>query len=390
MQVLVTKETQSGETRVAVTPETLRGLLQLGCTVAIEQGAGEASFYSDGAYAQAGATIAPDASAAYSHADVVLAVRRPKLERMKEGALAIGLLDPHAGAEVWDALKDRSLSAVALELLPRISRAQSMDALSSQASITGYRAALLAAQELPRYFPLLMTAAGTIRGAKVVVLGAGVAGLQAIATARRLGAVVESTDVRSAVREEVESVGARFIEPPTAPQPAESDGGYARDLGAEFALRQREVLADPIARADAVICAAMIPGKPAPMLVSTAMVETMRPGSVIIDLAAESGGNCELTRADKRVQHGGVSILGPTNLPATMPADASTLYAKNILALLKELIADGELKLDADNEIVRGALMARDGAIQNHPVARGFGLVDEAELRHSNASRKAG
>lgn len=251
-----------------------------------------------------------------------------------------------------------------------------MDALSSQASIAGYRAALLAAHESPRYFPMLMTAAGTIRGAKALVLGAGVAGLQAIATAHRLGAVVQATDVRAAVREEIQSLGARFIEPPTIEQSAQTSGGYARDLGAEFAARQRQVLADPLARADAVIATAAIPGKPAPRLISREMVEAMRPGAVIIDLAAESGGNCELSQADVVVRHSGVLILGPTNLPATMPADASALYAKNIAALLEVLIVDGVLVLDLDDEIVSGSLMALAGQIRDQPAACRFGLVD--------------
>ena len=376
MFVLVVKESVAGETRVAATPETVQRLVRFGCEVAVENGAGVASFIPDDAYERAGASVAASTEAAYAQADIVVSVRRPAFERMRPGALAVGLLEPYAGPEVWHALRSGGLSAIAMELLPRISRAQTMDALSSQASIAGYRAALLAAHESPRYFPMLMTAAGTIRGAKVLVLGAGVAGLQAIATAHRLGAVVQATDVRAAVREEIQSLGARFIEPPTIEQSAQTSGGYARDLGAEFAARQRQVLADPLARADAVIATAAIPGKPAPRLISREMVEAMRPGAVIIDLAAESGGNCELSQADVVVRHSGVLILGPTNLPATMPADASALYAKNIAALLEVLIVDGVLVLDLDDEIVSGSLMALAGQIRDQPAACRFGLVD--------------
>lgn len=373
MRVFVVKERRAGETRVAATPESVQRLVGLGCRVVVESGAGAASFAGDGAYERAGAEIATGPQSA----DVVLCVRPPELASLQRGALVIGLLEPWSGPEIWRRLEAGGLSALALELLPRISRAQGMDALSSQASVAGYRAALVAAQEVPRYFPMLMTAAGTIRGARVLVIGAGVAGLQAIATARRLGAVVEATDVRDAVREEIQSLGARFISPPAAEVSAQAEGGYARDLGADYAARQREVLADAIGRADAVITTAAVPGGRAPILISHSMVETMKPGAVIVDLAAESGGNCELTVADERVRHGEVLILGPTNLPATMPGDASALYAKNLLALLESLMVEGQIRLDDSDEIVRGALMARNGAIMDQAPARRFGLIGD-------------
>lgn len=371
MRIFVAKERRPGETRVAATPDSVPRLLRLGCTVAVESGAGAASFAADEAYTRVGAEIAADADGA----DVVLCVGPPDLGRLRRGSLVVGLLDPWSGREMWRQLEAAGLSAVALELLPRVSRAQAMDALTSQASIAGYRAALLAAQEVPRYFPMMMTAAGTIRGARVLVIGAGVAGLQAIATARRLGALVEATDVRASVREEIESLGARFVEPPPPPQAAQTRSGYARDLGAEYAARQRAVLVEAIGRADAVITTAAVPGGRSPQLITRAMVEAMKPGAVIVDLAAASGGNCELTHPDQRVCHAGVLILGPTNLPATMPVDASALYARNVASLLEILVVDGELKLDENDEVVRGALMTRDGRIMDQPPARRFGLV---------------
>ncbi|HEX2162508.1 MAG TPA: Re/Si-specific NAD(P)(+) transhydrogenase subunit alpha [Thermoanaerobaculia bacterium] len=376
MKVFVARE-ERAETRVAATPETVRKMVKAGWEVTVERGAGEASYLPDGEYADAGARLAADAAAAWGEADAVLVVRAPAAERaarMRRGALVVGLLAPHANLDLVRALADRGVDAIALELVPRISRAQSMDALSSQANIAGYKAVLLAAGALPRYFPLLMTAAGTIRPAKVVVMGAGVAGLQAVATAKRLGAQVEVSDVREAVREQVQSLGARFIDLP-ASEGAEDAGGYAREMGEDFLRRQREIVARHVAAADVVITTALVPGKPAPRLVTREMIEAMRPGSVIVDLAVEQGGNVELSRAGETVVHGGVRVLGPPNLAAEMPLDASTVYARNQLALLETLVRDGALSLDLDDEVVAGALLVHQGEVRHAPTAAALGKV---------------
>jgi NAD(P) transhydrogenase subunit alpha len=381
MRVLVTKERTVGETRVAATPETVRQMISQKLEVSVEAGAGSGSFVADGLYQDLGATIAKDPRGAWQAADMILKVRGParypdldELSVMKKGAVLIGFLEPHR-AERWQRFATTGVTALSMELIPRITRAQKMDALSSQANIAGYKAVLLAAAELPRYFPLLMTAAGTVKPARVVVIGAGVAGLQAIATARRLGAVVEASDVRPAVKEQVQSLGAVFIEPPEVQQIAESAGGYARDMGAEFAKRQQQVLAEHVSIADIVITTALIPGKPAPRLVTKDMVERMRPGSVIVDLAGEQGGNCEVTQPGKNVRHAGVLVIGNTNLPATMPADASMLYARNVLALVQLLVKDGQLKLDLEDEIIKGSMMSNDGRIAPNELARQLGLL---------------
>ena len=364
MKVGVPKESLAGERRVAIVPETARGLVKGGIQVLVEAGAGASAFFSDAAYIDAGANVT-DAATAFA-GDAVLKVQPPtpdEVGQLREGAVLISFLQPATSADVVAALAKRKVSAFSLDLVPRISRAQSMDALSSQAGIAGYKAVLLAANHLPKFFPLLMTAAGTVAPARVLVMGAGVAGLQAIATARRLGAVVEAYDVRPAVKDEVHSLGATFLELPLEAQ--EGAGGYAREQSEDFLRRQRELLGDRVAASDVVITTAAIPGRKAPILVTADMVRRMRAGSVIVDLAAETGGNCELTEAGKIIQVGGVTIDGTRNLPSTMPVHASQLYSKNVSTLLLLLVKDGVLKLDFTDEIVKGACVTYDGAIVN-------------------------
>jgi NAD(P) transhydrogenase subunit alpha len=374
VNVFIPKERRRGETRVAATPETVRKMVKAGLEVTVERGAGAGAFFPDAEYETAGARLADDALASRAAADAVLTVTAPEAadaSAQKPGSLLVGFLAPHRNADLVRALADRRVSSFAMELVPRITRAQAMDALSSQANIAGYKAVLLAALRLPKYFPLLMTAAGTIKPARVVVMGAGVAGLQAIATARRLGAIVEVSDIRPAVKEQVQSLGGRFIELPMA-QNAESGegaGGYAREMGEEFLRKQREIVQRHLAQADAVITTALVPGRPAPRLVTAEMVEAMRPGSVIVDLAVEQGGNCELSAADREVEHNGVLILGPSNLAAAMPHDASSLYARNVFALLQILVKDGTLAVDPQDEVVAGTLLTHDGRVVHAPTA---------------------
>jgi len=364
MKVGVPKETLAGEPRVALIPEAARALVKVNLQVAVEAGAGDAAFFSDAAYMDAGANVTDAATALAS--DVVLKVQPPSPEevgKMRAGAVLISFLQPATSAEAVTALAKQKVTAFSLDLVPRISRAQSMDALSSQAGIAGYKGVLLAANHLPKCFPLLMTAAGTVAPARVLVMGAGVAGLQAIATARRLGAVVEAYDVRPAVKDEVHSLGATFLELPLEAQ--EGAGGYAREQTEDFLRRQRELIGDRVAASDVVITTAAIPGRKAPILVTGDMVRRMRPGSVIVDLAAETGGNVELTQAGEIIQVGGVTIDGTRNLPSTMPVHASQLYSKNVSTLLLLLVKDGALKLDFNDEIVKGACVTHDGAIVN-------------------------
>jgi NAD(P) transhydrogenase subunit alpha len=374
-KVLVRKESRPGEARVAATPETVKRLVREGIEVGIEPGAGAASYFADEAFTAAGALLEADPAAAWRTADAVLTVAPPTPEEaatLRRGALLLGFLAPYREHETVRRLAAGGVTALAVELLPRITRAQPMDALSSQASIAGYKAVLLAAARLPRYFPLLMTAAGTIPPARVVVMGAGVAGLQAIATARRLGAVVEVSDVRPAVKEQVESLGGRFIEVPAA-ESGEGAGGYAREMGEDYLARQRQVVGERVAAADAVITTALVPGRPAPRLVTAAMVESMRPGSVVVDLAIEQGGNCELSEADRDVVHRGVLVLAPSNLAATVPHHASTLYARNLQALLLHLWKDGRFAVDPADEIVAGALLTHEGEVRHGPTAELLG-----------------
>jgi H+-translocating NAD(P) transhydrogenase subunit alpha len=378
LNVFIPRERRPGETRVAATPETARRMVKAGFAVAIERRAGEASFFPDADFEAAGARILGDPAEGWGNADVVLKVAPPdaweglpghEAEAMKRGAVLIGFLAPHRNPEAVRLLAQGGVSSFALELVPRVTRAQPMDALSSQASIAGYKAVLLAAWRSPKYLPLLMTAAGTIKPARVVVMGAGVAGLQAIATARRLGAVVEVSDIRPAVKEQVESLGGRFIELPLA-ESGEGTGGYAREMGEDFLRRQREIVQRHLAAADAVITTALVPGKRAPLLLTTGMVEAMRPGSIVVDLAVEQGGNCELSQPDREVVHNGVAILGPSNLAASQPHDASLLYARNVLSLLQLFVdKEGRLALDLADEIVAGTLLTHEGQVLHAPTA---------------------
>ena len=363
MKVVVPRETAEYERRVACVPDTVTRMLAGGLSVAVERGAGLAAGYSDEVYVAAGAEIAD--RDALKLADVVLAVQPLPLadaRLLREGALVLSFLQPAAEPELLSAFAARKVNAMSLERLPRISRAQSMDALSSQSLVIGYRAALIAAERLPRFFPLLMTAAGTVPPAKVLVLGAGVAGLQAIATARRLGAVVSAYDVRTAAAEEVKSLGATFVALDL--EALEGAGGYAREMTEDRAARQRELLTPYLAASDAVITTAAVPGRQAPMLVDTAMVEAMRPGTVIIDIAAESGGNVELSRPGEEVMHNGVLVWGGRNMASGMAFDASRLYARNLANLLLLMTKDGTVTLDLDDEIVAGALVVHDGAVR--------------------------
>lgn len=381
VKVFIPRERRPGETRVAGTPETVRRMAKLGLEVVVERGAGEASLFHDAEYEAAGARLVDDPAPAWEEADVVLKVTPPgafpglpghEAEGLKPGAVLIGFLAPHRDPEMVRTLVAGNVTALALELVPRVTRAQSMDALSSQASIGGYKAVLLAAWRLPKYLPLLMTAAGTIKPARVVVMGAGVAGLQAIATAKRLGAVVEVSDIRPAVKEQVESLGGKFIELPViaSGESGEGQGGYAREMGEEFLRRQREIVQRHLAQADAVITTALVPGRPAPLLVTAEMVHAMRAGSVIVDLAVEQGGNCELSKADQEVVENGVLILGPSNLPAAMPHDASLLFARNVFALLQLLLdKEGKLAVDVADEVIAGALLTHGGKVSHAPTA---------------------
>jgi NAD(P) transhydrogenase subunit alpha len=354
---------------VALVPESCRKLVQKGMRIAVESGAGAAAYFSDDSYREAGAELETDAAELLGSADMVVKVQPPaqndatgrhEADLMREGAILLGTIVPARWPEVVEKLAARGISAIATDRIPRISRAQSMDTLSSQANIAGYKAALIAANALPKFFPMLMTAAGTVFPAKVFVIGAGVAGLQAIATARRLGASVEATDTRPAVKEQVESLGARFAGLETE-ESAQEASGYARELSPEFYRRQAELIASRCAAADAVITTALIGGVKAPKLITADMVRSMKPGSVIVDLAAEAGGNCELTRPGSTAVEHGVTIFGPLNLPAEMPWHASTLYSRNLAALIMAFWKDGRFDLDLDDEIIRGALVAHKG-----------------------------
>ena len=371
-RLLIPVESTPGETRVAATPDTVKKFISLGCSVAVERGAGTASGYLDEAYAEQGADLigAGDAST-WSQADVLLCVQSPSaatLPRLRQGALVVGLLSPYANEELTAALKSSGLSAMALELLPRISRAQSADALSSQANIAGYKSVLLASAALDRYFPMLMTAAGTVQPAKVVILGAGVAGLQAVATARRLGAVVYVSDIRPAVKEQVESLGARFIEPPEMEDKPSESGGYAKQASDAFLAAQRQQLSDQLAEADVAICTAQVPGRRAPRLISEDMLDRMRPGAVVVDLAVAQGGNCADTVPGQTVDRKGVKLIGGNDLPCSVPNHASALYARNLVALLEPTLKDGVLSLDPEDELIAGCLIAQDGTIRRGDV----------------------
>jgi len=371
MKIAVPKEIAPGERRVALTPDAAGALVKSGLGIVVERGAGEGAFHADAAFEAAGARIAPDATALLADADVVVKVQKPgidEVDRLREGTVLIAFLQALTSPELVERLATRRITSFGMEGIPRISRAQKMDALSSQANIAGYKAVLIAAESLAKFFPMLMTAAGTIFAARVLVIGAGVAGLQAIATARRLGAQVWGYDVRPVVKEQVESLGAKFLEFDLVVKDAEDKGGYAKALSADAARRQQEMLGEKTKEFDVVVTTALVPGRPAPRLVTKETVTGMRPGSVIVDLAAEAGGNCELTEPDKTIVTHGVTIHGPTNLPATMPVHASQLYARNVSELLRELVKDGKLALDFEDEVVKGACVTHGGAIVSEAV----------------------
>ena len=372
MRVAVPREMRPGERRVALVPESCKKLVAAGIEVAVETGAGEASYFPDDAFREAGAVIVGGAAALFEGADLVLKVQAPTLnealgkheaELMREGAMLLCTLAPSRHPDVVEKLARRKVTAFATDLIPRITRAQAMDTLSSMANIAGYKAVLIAANHLPRYFHMLMTAAGTVFPAKVFVIGAGVAGLQAIATAHRLGAAVEATDTRPVVKEQVESVGAKFVGVEVSEE-AQDASGYARELSAEFYRKQAELIAERCAAADAVITTALIGGVKAPKLITAEMVRAMKPGSVIVDLAAEAGGNCELTQPGRTVVEKGVTVVGPDNLPAEVPWHGSTLYSRNLTAFVLAFWNGGAFDLDLEDEIIRGCLVTHAGEVR--------------------------
>ena len=362
------RESSPQETRVILVPEVVEKFAQTGARVLLEHGAGVRAQFPDSLYKSV--VWADSAAAVLAEADVVLTVQPltvEQIQRLKTGAVVVGFMQPHAKATEVKALQERGITSFAMELVPRISRAQSMDALSSQASIAGYKAVLIAASQLQKFLPMLTTAAGTIRPAQVLVIGAGVAGLQAIATARRLGAVVEAYDVRGATKEQVKSLGAKFVDTGVS---AVGTGGYARELTEEEKRKQQEVLDSRIAAADAVVTTASVPGRPAPKIILRAAVERMRPGSVIVDIAAEQGGNCELTRAGEIVEHRGVKVVGPVNLPGELAYNASEMYARNLLNFLKPALGKGELAIDWNDEVFAQSCLTHAGQIKHEPTRK--------------------
>jgi NAD(P) transhydrogenase subunit alpha len=382
MKIAIPRERRAHETRVAASPETVKKLVALGCEVVVEKGAGSDAAFMDDAYKQAGATVAKDAKSALSGADVVLKVQRPiaggaddEIGLLQKDAIVIAILDPMRAGDDMTALAKAGLTAFAMDMMPRITRAQSMDVLSSQANLAGYKAVLDAAAEYNRAMPMMMTAAGTIAPARVLVMGAGVAGLQAIATARRLGAIVSATDVRPAAKEQVESLGGTFVAVEDEEfRQAETAGGYAKEMSAEYKAKQAALIAETIKKQDMVITTALIPGRPAPVLVSADMVKSMKPGSVIVDLAVEAGGNCALSQPGKVAVKHGVRIVGHMNVPGRLAADASALYARNLFNLL-QLIIDKDSKalaINWDDEIIKGICVTRGGAVV-HPALAGKG-----------------
>ena len=376
MIVAVPRETWPGERRVALVPDAVKLLAGAGLEVAVEAAAGEAAGFDDAAYVAAGASIVADPSALLGRADLVLKVQPPRalegggheIDRLRQGATLVGLLRPLDLPDVARLLAERGVTAFALELIPRITRAQSMDVLSSMATVAGYHAVLLGASALPKLFPMLVTAAGTLSPARVLVVGAGVAGLQAIATARRLGAVVEAYDTRPAVKEQVQSLGAKFVELPLDTGDAQDSGGYAKAQSEEFYARQRALLGERVRAADVVITTAQVPGQRAPLLIDEEVVRGMRAGSVIVDLAAEQGGNCALTQAGKDVVAHGVQVRGPVNLPSAHPAHASQLYSRNVATFVRHLVKDGKLALDLSDEVTRAPLLAHEGQVTHEGV----------------------
>lgn len=366
--IAIAKETADYEKRVAATPETVKKLIALGASVSVETGAGAASSYSNKAYQDAGATIASSRADTVANADIVLKVQvEPSdLDGLEKGAILAGMYAPYQNAATLSAAAQKGITAFSMELVPRITRAQAMDVLSSQSNLAGYKAVLDAAEQFNRAFPMMMTAAGTIAPARVFVMGAGVAGLQAIATAKRLGAVVSATDVRPASKEQVESLGGTFIAVQDEEfKAAETAGGYAKEMSAEYKAKQAALVEETIAKQDIVITTALIPGRPAPKLITARMVESMKPGSVIVDLAVESGGNCELSEAGKVVVKNNVTIVGHKNVPSRLATDASALYARNLLNLIGLLIdkESKELAVNWDDEVIKGIALTKDGAV---------------------------
>lgn len=374
MNLSIPKEIVPGEKRVALVPESLKKLIQLGYSIRIETNAGTAAGFSDAEYTQAGAQIVATAAELYSGADILVKVQKPgmhpsgkhELEMLKQGAVYLGFFYSLGNPELATKAANQKVTVVSMDAVPRITRAQRMDALSSQTNLAGYKAVLVAANHLRKIFPLMMTAAGTVQPAKIVIIGAGVAGLQAIATAKRLGAVVEVSDVRPAVKEQVESLGAKYIEPP-AQEALEGQGGYAKEASAEYLARQQEILSRHISAADVVITTALVPGKRAPVLVTQAMLQGMRPGSVVVDLAAEQGGNCEWTKPGETIERDGVIVVGDTNMVSHVAFHASQLYSRNVSTLLEAFTKEGSFVLDPADEIVKGCLITKDGAVVHEP-----------------------
>lgn len=375
MKIAVAKEIEVSERRVSLVPDMVAKLVKQGLEISVETGAGEKAYFSDGDYEAAGAKIITDAAVLWGEADILLKVSPPQeredgreeIDLLKPGAVLLSFLNPLGNPEVARKLAQRQITALSMELIPRTTRAQSMDALSSQASIAGYKTVLLAAAALPRYFPMLTTAAGTIAPAKVFIMGAGVAGLQAIATARRLGALVEAFDIRPAVKEEVQSLGAKFVEIKLTEETTAA-GGYAKEISEDSKKRTQEVVAEHVKHSDIVITTAQVPGRKAPILVTEDMVKGMKPGSVIVDLAAEQGGNCACTAPGKDIVYQGVTIIGPINLPSSMPVHASQLYAKNITALMQLVVKDKALNINFADDIVDAACITHNGEIRNQRI----------------------
>lgn len=387
MKIAVPKESFPGENRVALVPSVVARLVKAGHDVLVETGAGAAAGFPDQGYLSKGAAVRTGREEVFSEADVVVQVRalganpdgaREDLQRLGEGDILIATTEPLIPSELTSEAAGTGATVFSLELIPRITRAQSMDVLSSMATIAGYKAVLMAANALNRMFPMMMTAAGTVSPAKVLVLGAGVAGLQAIASARRLGAVVSGYDIRTAVKEQIESLGARFVELGIEAGDAEDKGGYAREVGGDFQRRQQEALTGVVSQHDVVITTAAVPGKKAPTLMPAAMVEAMTPGAVIVDLAAERGGNCELTRPGETVEEHGVTIMGPLNLPSTVPFHASEMFSRNVLSFLMNMSEDGRVQVDMEDEVVRETLLARGGEVVNPRVRKVLGMPVEA------------
>jgi NAD(P) transhydrogenase subunit alpha len=372
MRLAVPRETVAGEKRVALVPEVIPQLLKMGHSVAVEGGAGIRAGFTDDAYQSAGATLV-DSSAVYRNTEMILKVLRPDMDRelssIASGSVLIGLLQPSGDPDFFVRAAERGITAMSMELVPRTTRAQMMDALSSQSTVAGYKAVLLAANALQKFFPMLMTAAGTVRPARVLVIGAGVAGLQAIATARRIGAVVEAFDTRPVVKEQVQSLGATFLDLGIDLREAEDTGGYAKELAEEHIKKEKELIHSRAMMSDVIITTALIPGRRAPLLVTAETVASMKPGSVIVDLAGATGGNCALSQADVTVERDGVTIVAPTNLPATIPVHASQLYSRNVTSFLSLLIKDGQLQIDMKDDVVGPSCVTHNGEVVNQRVA---------------------